>query len=515
MKRAISLLTVLCLTLSATTTLFAAGVDLTGVGARATAMSGSYRAIADDWSAMYWNPAGLAYTTGLGAGLSVDFVMPRATFQVANSHYYMNYGGSAFKPFSAAYPVEVAAEPQNFVVPSGGVTFNLGRLAFGVGAWAPFGLGAKWDLLQTAKNNLGRIPGVLYDEYNAAYPNVEYESDMQLIDIHPTIAFKVSDKLSIGAGFSYIIADIAIRQPAFLQNPYLYNQQLYQYLASVSDGGALTTLNLMRQPPFDHLINDVQMTASGNGYGANFGIMFKPTKSLSIGASLQYYTELDLEGTYKETTYFGSAPIFDGVSRAYADSLLNYNIINAEQYLIISNFYSGQVVTRTDLDDAKAKVPLPIKFGIGLSYSGFEKLLLALDFTYTQWSAWDIIPIMNSAGAEVSELVENWKDTFLIGLGFEYNVGIAKLRGGISTETRAAVDETMSLTIPDTNLRTKLNVGLAIPLGPVALALNYEKIFIGDNTIDVWNYTDAIASNMAGTYMMSVNNLMIGLDYSF
>ncbi|MBN1466879.1 hypothetical protein JXA02_14085 [candidate division KSB1 bacterium] len=27
--------------------------------ARATAMGGNYRAVAADWSAMYWNPAGL------------------------------------------------------------------------------------------------------------------------------------------------------------------------------------------------------------------------------------------------------------------------------------------------------------------------------------------------------------------------------------------------------------------------------------------------------------------------
>ena len=274
-------------------------------------------------------------------------------------------------------------------------------------------------------------------------------------------------------------------------------------------------LNMMRQPPFDHLINDVQMTASGNGYGANFGIMFKPTENLSVGASLQYYSELDLAGSYKETTYFADAPPYDALSRAAADSLLNYNVINSEQYLVLSNFYSGQVVTRTDIDDAKAKVPLPMKLGIGVSYSGFEKLLLAVDFTYTQWSAWDVIPILNSAGAVTSELVENWKDTFLIGFGFEYGVGIAKLRGGVSTETRAAVDETMSLSIPDTNLRTKVNLGLAIPLGPVAVSLNYEKIFIADRTITAWSYTDAIAGNMAGTYTMNVNNLMIGLDYNF
>ena len=69
MKRDRSLLAAQLLILLATTTIFASGVDLTGVGARATAMGGSYRAIADDWSAMYWNPAGLAFAPDNNAGI--------------------------------------------------------------------------------------------------------------------------------------------------------------------------------------------------------------------------------------------------------------------------------------------------------------------------------------------------------------------------------------------------------------------------------------------------------------
>ena len=37
------------------------GLDNPNIGARATSMGGNYRSIANDWSAMYWNPAGLAF----------------------------------------------------------------------------------------------------------------------------------------------------------------------------------------------------------------------------------------------------------------------------------------------------------------------------------------------------------------------------------------------------------------------------------------------------------------------
>src|SRR5438045_3246800 len=39
-----------------------------GVGARAAGMGGAYSALADDISALYWNPAGIARLKGINAG---------------------------------------------------------------------------------------------------------------------------------------------------------------------------------------------------------------------------------------------------------------------------------------------------------------------------------------------------------------------------------------------------------------------------------------------------------------
>ncbi|MEA3297267.1 MAG: hypothetical protein U9R56_05330, partial [candidate division Zixibacteria bacterium] len=40
--------------------LIASGLDGLGVGTKATAMGGAFRAIANDWTAAYYNPAGYA-----------------------------------------------------------------------------------------------------------------------------------------------------------------------------------------------------------------------------------------------------------------------------------------------------------------------------------------------------------------------------------------------------------------------------------------------------------------------
>lgn len=41
--------------------LLASGFENTGLGTKARGMGGAFRAIADDWSAAYYNPAGYAY----------------------------------------------------------------------------------------------------------------------------------------------------------------------------------------------------------------------------------------------------------------------------------------------------------------------------------------------------------------------------------------------------------------------------------------------------------------------
>ncbi len=486
--------------------MWAGGIETNGVGARATAMGGNYRAIANDWSAMYWNPAGLAFTEGWNSGFFGAFVMPQATFSAGPGHYYNQHGGEEFEQFSVARQGAQSNEPLTFFVPALGISYKHNNWAFGLSLFVPMGWGAKWDVLNTS-------------EYNNAYPEIEYESDIRIIDIHPTIAYKVSDNVSVGLGGSIVWGSIGIRQPAFLQNPYLYERTIYRTLQGYSDDAGLLALDEMRKPPFDHLITQAQMNSSGTTFGANFGVLYKPTSTLSFGASVQYYADLKASGDYDQTTYFADEPAFHNQAQFYSDTLFtklfNAGLLDDEQYQIVSDFYSGKISPRVDAE-AEVTIPLPIKAGFGISYSGFKNLLLAVDANFTQWAAWDIIEINDTADQPISELVQNWNNTFRVGMGVEYTMGSIKLRGGLGYETRAAVDESVSPTIPDIGDRYNLNLGAALPVGPFEVALNYEHIFIPDREIDTWIY-DAltVTQNIAGEYSMNANSLMIGVEYRF
>jgi long-chain fatty acid transport protein len=496
-----------------THSIHAAGIELTNIGARATAMGGNYRSIADDWSAMYWNPAGLAFTEGWSAGLSLEYVMLRPTFQAGPSHYYNLNGGEIYKPFSATFPDNRDGEPLNFLVPSFGISYSDGRWAYGLGLWVSMGLGTKWDLLDTS----GSITG--NGGYNAAYPQIEYENNMQVIDLHPTVSYKITDNLSAGLGISILFGKVGIRRPAYLQNPYLYDESLYNTLLTISDENQTETLNMMRLSPLDHLINEVEMSGTGTTFGGNFGLMYKPTDDLSIGASIQINQDLEVTGDYLQTVYFGDDEDFQALADYYDERIFSRlyegGLLDEQNYLVISQFYSGQVLVLEDTE-AKAKIPLPMKVGMGVSYSGFENLLLAADFNYMEWSDWDVLYVTDVNDVRISELVQKWNNTLKLGIGAEYTTDFAIIRAGFSTENHAPIDETISPSIPEIGRRYNLDIGVAFSLWGGSLSVNYEKIFIADHTIENWVYDQmTIALNMAGTYTMNVNTFMIGYDYMF
>jgi hypothetical protein len=55
---------------------FAGGYSVSAVGVRARSMGGAFRAVADDWSAIYYNPAGLAKIEESQLNLSLNLMSP-------------------------------------------------------------------------------------------------------------------------------------------------------------------------------------------------------------------------------------------------------------------------------------------------------------------------------------------------------------------------------------------------------------------------------------------------------
>lgn len=479
MKR---MFTVVLALLVISSSLFAAGVDITGVGVRATNLAGNYRAVSNDWSGMFWNPAGLVWSKGLKAGASVELIAPKVGYSS------LPFGGAQFSGTSSS---TIYNQDQTFTVPAAGVYYSNEKMAYGVALYAPFGLGAKWDLLATEK-------------YNPNYPELDYEDDLKVIAVQPTFAYKLNDKLSVGLGVMLTYADIMIRKPNFTPNPITFTPA-YATLKAALGASALS--------PFDQFLTDGTLEGSGMGFGVNFGLQFKPMETLTLALSGKYYSTMPLDGTLEATTYYAKDP---GNVKPTLDYLKSVGAVSDAQYAQLLGAYSGAQANSIPKMDVTADMPLPITVGAGFAFTGIKNLLVTGDIATSQWSAWDVIEIKDTEGNVKSELVENWENTLRFGLGMEYTLLEAfKLRAGYYNEANAAIPETMQPTVPDVAPRNTIAFGFGLPLGPVELGVLYEKILKGEKTVEAWSPATLPFDNMAGTYSMESTNILFGLEYNF
>ena len=145
-----------------------------GQGAAASAMSNAFAAQADDPSALHYNPAGMTQLQGvqlmagaLASGGSTDFTSLTGATASGDRN-----GTVAWPPPGHTY---ITANLKSL-----GVTF-LGDLSVGIGLTAPFGSLTRWP-------------------NDGPFRSATTFSTLPLLDIKPTLAYKVTENLSFGLG---------------------------------------------------------------------------------------------------------------------------------------------------------------------------------------------------------------------------------------------------------------------------------------------------------------------------
>ncbi|MGA3286922.1 MAG: outer membrane protein transport protein [Bacteroidota bacterium] len=209
------------------------GFQLNEVGARAMAQGGAFAARASDPSAMYFNPAGLGFQ-GSSIYLGTTFIMPKVTF----------YGPSNLSLNDETKMVDQTFTPINIYG-----TFELNdNIHIGLGVTNPYGLGTEWPA-------------------NWAGQYITQKIDLTSFFITPTVAYKVNDQLSVGAGLNYVTGKV--------------------------------TMKIGVPIPFDTTHPIVNLDLSATGLGFNVGIIYKLMPELSLGISYRSSVKLDASGTAK------------------------------------------------------------------------------------------------------------------------------------------------------------------------------------------------------------------------
>jgi len=152
------------------TFLLANGLNLNGVGSRAISMGGAYVGLADDYSAVFWNPAGLTQINGTSVSLFITDVVPTATYKFD------------------AYGIDATTVSNHYLSGAFGLFFDLTpKLKVGIYGDVPSGLGAEWDSAE-----LRAFSGQSGTEF-------EWMSKIGVFNFGPALAYQVSSKLSLGA----------------------------------------------------------------------------------------------------------------------------------------------------------------------------------------------------------------------------------------------------------------------------------------------------------------------------
>ena len=183
--------------------------------------------LAQDASSIYFNPAGISFV-GNQVNFGVSGIMPRTQFLDAKTNVRVDAVNQFFTPFSLY----------------GSYHFKNTNLTAGLGIYTPFGSGVKY-------------PG------NWAGRFVLTNISLQAVYIQPTLSYKVSDNISVGAGFVFSAGNMELER--------------HIPVKSAAAGGE----------------GHAKLTGNAHGWGYNMGVYFKPSKNISAG--ITYHSRVDMK----------------------------------------------------------------------------------------------------------------------------------------------------------------------------------------------------------------------------
>jgi long-chain fatty acid transport protein len=222
MKKALLLFVICCPFLGN-----AQGFQVNLQGQKQQAMGGAGSAVAHDAASLFFNPGAASFQKHNSISIGTSPIIANTKFTDQASSTLSETNSPVTFPFSG-YVVLGKKES---------------KLKFGFATYTPFGSSVNWQNGWT-----GRF--------------VLTELSLKTVYFQPTISYKISEQIGVGAGFVYGLGSL----------------NLVSDLPMTDEDGNYTSLNLY---------------GKGSGYGFNAGIYFQPTEKLSFG--LNYRSQVQLK----------------------------------------------------------------------------------------------------------------------------------------------------------------------------------------------------------------------------
>jgi len=355
-------------------------------------------AYAEDASIAYYNPAGMTHLERSELLLGSQLLVYTAKFssdpRVSNP-YRGSDGGNA-----------------GMLIPGGGFyyvqkLFN-GRAAAGLALNAPAGLGLRFE-----------------HGWKGRY--LVQEETLAIANINPSIAYKVNDWLSVGAGLSVYYA--MLKQEMAVFNP-----------PSVG----FPPLTVSPNPD-----GSMRVTATDWRLGYNLGVLVEPRKGTRVGVAYRSQAEFVMKG------------------KGHAD-------------------YLGDYLTTRGVDsrpNLAFTMPLPRSITVSGYHEFTPKWAGLADVGWQNWSAFDHM-IINGPNNTVN-INEDWKDTWRLGLGAHYRpIERLLLKAGFSYDSDPT---SLANRLPNLPLNQQWRYATGFDWDfnkNMVISLNYEFVDMGHARID-------------------------------
>lgn len=398
---------------------FGGGFQINEHGARAMGMAGAFTGLANDPSAIYYNPAGLSILNGTQISAGLTLIKPAATFR----------GPS---PSVTEYEVkESYFTPPNFYV-----THKLNNdIGLGFGMNTPYGLGTEWD-----ENWVGRYLAV--------------DTEIRTFFFYFSAGYKINDILMIGVGLNYVYGDVKINRKNSLA-PFSGDADI----TLEGDGtGIGFNLGILLKPVENFSIGiayrskvDIEFEGtaetvapeelapilpSGNisaplttPDNITLGLAFSLTKCLTLTTDFQYIgwsTYDKLEVTFNDVIDENGEKLVSSDTRDYENTFI---LRGGFEYLVMENLHlrGGLLYDNNPVQDKYVEPTLPdsdrIGFNLGFGYQLTECLKFDMSYLFLRFSERTITDseISYSNGDAPFTGVYN-STAHLIGANFSYNL---------------------------------------------------------------------------------------------
>ncbi len=396
--------------------------NVSGLG---NAYAGS-AAVAENASTIFYNPAGMTQLKAHEFSAGVAAIGPSFKFSDGGSNVGLLAGtGNGGDAGSWAY------------VPNAYLSAALNKdLYVGVGISAPFGLKTEYNSpwLGSAQSN---------------------SFSVETMNINPSIAYRVSDKVSLGGGLNWQHIDAK-----------------YKRLAAVETASGVPGAVLVKAP--------VVATLAGNSWGWNLGGLFTLSPATKVGVSYRSSVNQDTTGDVVTTS-------------------------------------SIPAVNAAKSSNVSASLKLPDTLIASATHQLDGKWQLLGDVSWTGWSSISQLDLMRTSGAltgqSAQKLIIDFRDTWRVALGanYQYNPDLTLKFGLGFDQTPVKGASTRLVSLPD-NDRTELSTGAQWKLsGGSTVDLGLAYLYFSDASIandQIADHRGLVKGNYAGSAWL------LGVQYS-